>query len=213
MPRSTRAKAQARTRATPVKPESSSDSASFSGSASGSASGSSSASSRPARPGGDAGEASALDLKGIDAAILALILGFALLMIAGTGFANGQELWPIPDAVEYAAIAVNLNHGLGPVLHFGGHSYPCRYTIGYPLILAAAYPLLRLLLIAAGGESSDAPALRKHAAEDRGAAVAGGIRRMQNGADFDVDAAAADAKPARPGAAAIIMEQKWLSAC
>src|SRR5208283_3360946 len=142
MPRSTRAKAQSRSRATPVKSESSSYSAS------------SSASSRPAPPGGDAGEASALRLKGIDAAILALLLGFALLMIAGTGFANGQELWPMPDAVEYAAIAVNLDRGLGPVLHFGGHSYPCRYTIGYPLILAAAYPLLghrpeRLCLVTA----------------------------------------------------------------
>ena len=80
--------------------------------------------------------------KGIDAAILALVLGFALLLIASTGFANGQELWPMPDAVEYAAIAVNLDRGLGPVLHFGGNSYPARYTIGYPLMLAAAYPLL-----------------------------------------------------------------------
>ncbi len=138
MPRSTRAKAQSRSRATPVKSKSSSDSASLG----------------PARPAGNAGEASALRLKGIDAAILALLLGFALLMIAGTGFANGQELWPMPDAVEYAAIAVNLNRGLGPVLHFAGHSYPCRYTIGYPLILAAAYPLLghrpdRLCLVTA----------------------------------------------------------------
>jgi len=93
-------------------------------------------------------------LKGIDAAILALLLGFALLMIAGTGFANGQELWPMPDAVEYAAVAVNLDSGLGPVLHFGGNTYPSRYTIGYPLILAAAYPLLghrpeRLCLVTA----------------------------------------------------------------
>jgi len=60
----------------------------------------------------------------------------------------------MPDAVEYAAIAVNLDRGLGPVLHFGGYSYPCRYTIGYPLILAAAYPLLghrpeRLCLVTA----------------------------------------------------------------
>src|SRR5208282_3078820 len=116
MPRSTRAKAQSRSRATPVKSENSSDSASSSASSSGS----SSASSRPAPPGGDAGEASALRLKGIDAAILALLLGFALLMIAGTGFANGQELWPMTDAVEYAAIAVSLDRGLGPVLHFGG---------------------------------------------------------------------------------------------
>jgi 4-amino-4-deoxy-L-arabinose transferase-like glycosyltransferase len=78
----------------------------------------------------------------IDTAILALVLGFALLLIASTGFANGQELWPMPDAVEYAAVAVNLDRGLGPVLDIAGNSYPSRYTIGYPLILAAAYPFL-----------------------------------------------------------------------
>jgi 4-amino-4-deoxy-L-arabinose transferase-like glycosyltransferase len=87
-------------------------------------------------------EASVFRFEGIDAAILALVLGFALLLIASTGFANGQELWPMPDGVEYAAVAVNLDRGLGPVLHFAGNSYPPRYTIGYPLILAAAYPLL-----------------------------------------------------------------------
>ncbi len=98
--------------------------------------------SEPARPVGNAAEASAFRFKGIDAAILALLLGFALLLIARTGFVNGQELWPMPDAVEYAATAVNLDRGLGPVLHIGGISYPPRFTIGYPLILAAAYPLL-----------------------------------------------------------------------
>ena len=101
-----------------------------------------SASARPARPDGDAGEASVFRLKGIDAALLALLLGFALLLIARAGFVNGQEFSTSPDAEEYAAIAVNLDRGLGPVLHFGGISYPCRYTIGYPLMLAAAYPLL-----------------------------------------------------------------------
>ncbi|MGA7621225.1 ArnT family glycosyltransferase [Candidatus Binatus sp.] len=60
----------------------------------------------------------------------------------------------MPDAVEYAAVAVNLDRGLGPVLHFAGNSYPSRYTIGYPLMLAAAYPLLghrpeRLCLVTA----------------------------------------------------------------
>ena len=60
----------------------------------------------------------------------------------------------MPDAVEYAAIAVNLDRGLGPVLHFAGNSYPSRYPIGYPLMLAAAYPLLghrpeRLCLVTA----------------------------------------------------------------
>ncbi len=77
-----------------------------------------------------------------------------MLLIVRTGFANGQELYPTPDAIEYAAIAVDLDSGLGPVLHFGGNSYPPRYTIGYPLILAAAYPLVghrpeRLCLVTA----------------------------------------------------------------
>src|SRR5258708_29253035 len=99
-------------------------------------------------------EASVYRFEGIEVAILALLLGFALLLIASTGFANGQELWPIPDAVEYAAVAVNLDPGLGPVLHFAGNSYPSRYTVGYPLILAAAYPILghrpeRLCLVTA----------------------------------------------------------------
>ena len=126
MSRSRRAKARFRGGSIPVKPRDSSDSA-FSESA---------------LPGRNAAEASVFRFKGIDAAILALILGFALLLIASTGFANGQELYPMPDAVEYAAVAVNLDRGLGPVLHFAGNSYPPRYTIGYPLILAAAYPLL-----------------------------------------------------------------------
>jgi 4-amino-4-deoxy-L-arabinose transferase-like glycosyltransferase len=99
-------------------------------------------SSEPVPPIENAVEASGLRFEGIDAAILALVLGFALILIASTGFANGQELWPMPDAVEYAAVAVSLDRGLGPVLHFAGNSYPPRYTIGYPLILAAAYPLL-----------------------------------------------------------------------
>ncbi|MGC2302490.1 ArnT family glycosyltransferase [Candidatus Binatus sp.] len=92
--------------------------------------------------GRNAAEAAVFRFEGIDVAILALILGFALLLIASTGFANGQELWPIPDAVEYAAVAVNLDRGLGPVLHFAGNSYPPRYTVGYPMMLAAAYPIL-----------------------------------------------------------------------
>ncbi len=138
MSRSTRTKAHSRSGKTPLKARHPSDSVS----------------SEPARPGGNGAEASVFRFEGIDAALLALLLGFALLLIAGTGFANGQELWPMPDAVEYAAVAVNLDRGLGPVLHFAGNTYPSRYTIGYPLMLAAAYPLLgnrpeRLCLVTA----------------------------------------------------------------
>ncbi len=42
---------------------------------------------------------------------------------------------PWPDGLEYAASAVNLAKGRGAVLHFGGYTYPSRYTAGYPLIL------------------------------------------------------------------------------
>ena len=37
--------------------------------------------------------------------------------------------------LEYAASAMNLAKGRGAVLHFGGYTYPSRYTGGYPLIL------------------------------------------------------------------------------
>ena len=71
-----------------------------------------------------------------------MLLTLALFMMARSGFRRGMELMPWPDGLEYAAAAVNLDRGLGPVLHFGGYSYPSRYTEGYPLILAAAYPIL-----------------------------------------------------------------------
>lgn len=78
----------------------------------------------------------------IDAAIVAMILTLALFMMARAGFRRGMELMPWPDGLEYAGVAVNLDRGLGPVLHFGGYSYPSRYTEGYPLLLAAAFPIL-----------------------------------------------------------------------
>jgi 4-amino-4-deoxy-L-arabinose transferase-like glycosyltransferase len=77
-----------------------------------------------------------------DGAIVAMLLTLALFMMARSGFRRGMELMPWPDGLEYAAAAVNLDRGLGPVLHFGGYSYPSRYTEGYPLMLAAAYPIL-----------------------------------------------------------------------
>src|SRR5216683_6059169 len=55
-----------------------------------------------------------------------------------------------------------------------------------------------LLLVAAGGEPSDAAVVCRHAAEDRSAAVAGGIRRAQSGADFDDDARAQGKVSAEP---------------
>jgi 4-amino-4-deoxy-L-arabinose transferase-like glycosyltransferase len=77
-----------------------------------------------------------------DAIALPVLIGIAFLMIAQVGSRRGVELMPWPDALEYAAQAVNIDSGRGPVLHFGGYSYPSRYPEGYPLILAAAAPIV-----------------------------------------------------------------------
>jgi hypothetical protein len=77
-----------------------------------------------------------------DAIALAIALAIGLLMMTRAGARRGVELMPWPDGLEYAAQAVNLDDGRGPVLHFGGYSYPSRYPEGYPLILAAALPVV-----------------------------------------------------------------------
>jgi hypothetical protein len=55
---------------------------------------------------------------------------------------------------------------------------------------ADAHPTCALLLVAAGRRASDAAVVCRYAAEDRGAAVAGRIRRAQSRADFGDDAEA-----------------------
>jgi len=76
---------------------------------------------------------------------LELVVGWVTLsLIAGLtylspGLRRGSELMPWPDGLEYAASAVNLAAGRGAVLHFGGYTYPSRYTGGYPLILEFFY--------------------------------------------------------------------------
>ena len=52
-------------------------------------------------------------------------------------------------------------------------------------MLLPASSTCRLLLVAAGREPSDKTALWEHAAKDRGVTVAGGIRRVQRGANLD----------------------------
>ncbi len=68
--------------------------------------------------------------------IVAAILILTFVMAASAGSRRGVELMPWPDGLEYAAAGVNLANGRGAVLHFGGYTYPSRYTTGYPLILA-----------------------------------------------------------------------------
>ena len=78
----------------------------------------------------------------MDYALAIVPLALALFLMLQSGARRGQELLPWPDGLEYAASAINLAAGRGAVLHFGGYSYPSRYTEGYPLILAASYPIL-----------------------------------------------------------------------
>jgi hypothetical protein len=67
--------------------------------------------------------------------ILLAIELLVMVMVKSAGSRRGLELMPWPDGLEYAASAVNLAAGRGAVLHFGGYTYPSRYTGGYPLIL------------------------------------------------------------------------------
>ena len=68
--------------------------------------------------------------------IVAAILILTFVMATSAGLRRGVELMPWPDGLEYAAAGVNLANGRGAVLHFGGYTYPSRYTAGYPLMLA-----------------------------------------------------------------------------
>src|ERR1700688_760180 len=68
--------------------------------------------------------------------IVAAVLILTYVMATSAGLRRGVELMPWPDGLEYAASGVNLANGRGAVLHFGGYTYPSRYTAGYPLILA-----------------------------------------------------------------------------
>ena len=74
----------------------------------------------------------------LDVIIVAAILRLGIVG-RSADLRRGLELMPWPDGLEYAASAVNLASGRGPVLHFGGYTYPSRYTAGYPLILEIAY--------------------------------------------------------------------------
>ena len=83
-----------------------------------------------------------MSLSLLDWMIMAAILLLMLLIDRSAGSRRGFELMPWPDGLEYAASAVNLGKGRGAVLHFGGYTYPSRYTGGYPLILEFFYRLL-----------------------------------------------------------------------
>src|SRR5260370_22125183 len=75
----------------------------------------------------------------LDAVTIVAIMLLAIVVGRSADLRRGLELMPWPDGLEYAATAVNLASGRGAVLHFGGYTYPSRYTAGYPLILELAY--------------------------------------------------------------------------
>src|SRR4029077_16773414 len=74
-------------------------------------------------------------LNGLDWIIVTAIFVLTIQILSSAGSRRGLELMPWPDGLEYAASTSNLASGRGPVLHFGGYTYPSRYTAGYPLIL------------------------------------------------------------------------------
>jgi hypothetical protein len=71
----------------------------------------------------------------LDGTVILAIWLLSNAMTKSGGLRRGLELMPWPDGLEYAASGVNLAKGRGAVLHFGGYTYPSRYTGGYPLIL------------------------------------------------------------------------------
>ena len=74
-------------------------------------------------------------LSRVDALIVMVLLLLMFFVHRSEGTRRAFELMPWPDGLEYAAAAVNLEKGRGVVLHFGGYTYPSRYTGGYPLFL------------------------------------------------------------------------------
>lgn len=48
---------------------------------------------------------------------------------------DGKDLWPAPDAQEYALLANRLAHFELPLIPIGLHDYPSRYSLAYPLLL------------------------------------------------------------------------------
>jgi len=75
----------------------------------------------------------------LDGVIVVAMFALAVLVVVVAASRRSIELMPWPDGLEYAASAVNLASGRGAVLHFGGYTYPSRYSAGYPLILANLY--------------------------------------------------------------------------
>lgn len=49
---------------------------------------------------------------------------------------EGIDLFPFPDAQEYALLAERLASGEPPLLGIGLHDYPSRYPLSFPLVLA-----------------------------------------------------------------------------
>ncbi|MCL4735598.1 MAG: hypothetical protein KJ050_11750 [Candidatus Omnitrophica bacterium] len=71
--------------------------------------------------------------------LLPAVLAMALAWFGMDRFA-AQNLYPRPDALEYALSASSFYHGEGFVLRLGSDAfYPPRYTPGYPFLLAGWY--------------------------------------------------------------------------
>ena len=53
-----------------------------------------------------------------------------------------RSFHPLPDAIEYAVGAANIEAGRDLTLEINGHAIPSRYPFGFPLVIALFYRLL-----------------------------------------------------------------------
>jgi hypothetical protein len=65
-------------------------------------------------------------------------VALAIVVLVRAPHAAGEDLLLRPDALDYAIVAHRLSDGEQPGLPLGGHLYPSRYPLGFPLLLAPA---------------------------------------------------------------------------
>lgn len=65
-----------------------------------------------------------------------------LAAIAHAPHTPGRDLWPVPDAEEYATLTLRLIHLQPPLIGVGLYDYPSRYSLAYPLLLAPVAALM-----------------------------------------------------------------------
>ncbi len=68
-----------------------------------------------------------------------------LMLMAHVARVAGPDLWPAPDAIEYALLTDRLIHAEPPRLAIGPHEYPARYALVYPIFSAIPAKIIEWL--------------------------------------------------------------------